>query len=379
MNEHAPVWLDINIGALAHNIKQLKSIISPQTELMAVVKANAYGHGAVEVARTALASGATRLGVARVTEGTELRQAGIEAPVLVLGYTVPEDYPAILNNSLTQTIYDLRTARELSSLASQTGKKALVHIKVDTGMGRLGFFPDNDGLRDIINIARLPHLELEGIFTHFASADCRDKSYANKQWHSFMEFIELLTREGLEFPLRHAANSAALLDMPETHLDMVRAGIAVYGVSPAREVDISKVHLQPVMAVKARVAHVKRVAAGSGISYGVTYITPSSTVVATIPAGYADGYNRLLSSKGEVLIRGQKAPVIGRICMDQFMVDAGHLPDLTPGEEVVLMGRQGNAEITADEIAEKIGTISYEVLCAMNSRVPKHFIKEHAK
>ncbi|AGL01560.1 alanine racemase [Desulfoscipio gibsoniae] len=374
---HAPVWSEINIGALAHNIKQLRNIASPQAELMAVVKANAYGHGAPRVARIALANGATRLGVARASEGTELREEGIDAPVLVLGYTIPEDYHLILEYNLTQTIYSVQTARELSKMATQAGKKAHVHIKVDTGMGRLGFFPDNDGIKNITDIARMPNLELDGIFTHFASADCRDKSYAYSQWHSFQEFLDLLAREGITFPCRHAANSAALLDMPETHLDMVRAGIAIYGIYPSNETAKDGTSLQPVMTVKARVAHVKHVPAGFGISYGVTHITPTPTVVVTIPAGYADGYSRLLSSKGEVLIRGQRAPVIGRICMDQFMVDAGHIPDVETGEEVVLLGRQGNNEITADDIAEKIGTINYEVLCAVNCRVPRYYVGDY--
>lgn len=376
MNNHASVWSEINLDALAHNVRQLRSVTSPQAELMAIVKANAYGHGAEQVAWTALASGAKRLGVARVSEGIELREAGIAAPILVLGYTVPEEYPLLLKHNLIQTVYNIEIARGLSALASRANKKAPVHIKVDTGMGRLGFFPDSRGIVDILDIARLPHLELSGIFTHFATADSRDKSYARLQWSKFTGLLDALARAGLTFPCRHAANSAAILEMPETHLDMVRAGIAIYGVWPSKEVANRRVHLQPVMAVKTRIAHVKEVPADFGVSYGVTYTTSAPTVVATIPAGYADGYSRLLSSKGEVLIRGQRAPVIGRICMDQFMVDVGHLPDVEPGEEVVLLGRQGNAIITADDIADQIGTISYEVLCAINCRrVPRHYIK----
>ncbi len=372
---HAPVWSDINLGALAHNVRQLRSVTNPQAELMAIVKANAYGHGAEQVARTALASGATRLGVARVREGIELREAGIDAPVLVLGYTIPEEFHLIIENNLIQTVYNVEIARGLSATASRANKNVLVHIKVDTGMGRLGFLPDIGGMRDIINIARLPHLELAGIFTHFATADSRDKSYALQQWEKFIGFLDALAHAGLKFPCRHAANSAALLDMPETHLDMVRAGIAVYGVNPSNELVNHQVHLQPVMTVKSRIAHVKQVPAGFGVSYGATYITPAPTVIATIPAGYADGYSRLLSSRGDVLIRGQRAPVIGRICMDQFMVNAGHIPGVETGEEVVLLGRQGNEEITANDIAEKTCTISYEVLCAINyRRVPRNYI-----
>ncbi len=375
MDYHTPVWSEINVNALAHNIHQLRNITSPQAELMAVVKANAYGHGAEQVARTALASGATQLGVARVSEALELREAGIDAPLLVLGFTVPEEYPLLLEYNLIQTVYNMEIARGLSTTASQADKKAQVHIKVDTGMGRLGLLPDSSGMRDILNIARLPHLELAGIFTHFATADSRDKCYARQQWQKFIGFLAKLARGGIEFPCRHAANSAAILDMPETHLDMVRAGIAVYGVWPSSELANRHLDLQPVMAVKSRIAHIKKVPAGFGVSYGATYITPAPTIIATIPVGYADGYSRLLSSRGEVLIHGQRTPVIGRICMDQFMVDVGNIPNAEPGDEVVLLGYQGNEEITADDIAEKIDTISYEVLCAINCRrVPRYYI-----
>jgi len=377
---HAPIWSEINLDALAYNVQQLRSVTNPQAELMAIVKANAYGHGAEQTSRIALACGATQLGVARVSEGLELREAGIDAPILVLGYTAPEEYHLLLEYNLIQTVYNNEIARELSALASQFNKKALVHIKVDTGMGRLGFFPDIKGMCEITNIARLPHLELAGIFTHFATADNLDKSYAYQQWAKFTDFLNDLAKAGLKFPCQHAANSAAIMDMPETHLDMVRAGIALYGVRPSSEVCNQQLDLKPVMTVKSRVAHVKQVPKGFGVSYGVTYLTTASTVVATISAGYADGYSRLLSSRGEVLIRGQRAPIIGRICMDQFMVDAGNLPEVEPGEEVVLLGRQGKEEISADDIAEMIGTISYEVLCAINCRrVPRYYIQNNAE
>lgn len=375
MNYHTPVWSEINMHALAHNIRQIRSVIRPQAELMAVVKANAYGHGAEQVARTALANGATQLGVARVSEGLELRKASINAPILVLGYTVPEEYPLLLENNLIQTVYNLEIAHDLSAIASRAKQKAPVHIKIDTGMGRLGFLPDSSGMRDILNIARLPYLELAGIFTHFATADSREKSYARRQWQNFTCLLTKLAQDGIEFPCRHAANSAATLDMPETHLDMVRVGIALYGVWPSNEVANRQLDLQPVMTVKSRIAHIKQVPANFVVSYGATYITPAPTVIASIPVGYADGYCRLLSSRGEVLIHGQRAPVIGRVCMDQFMVDAGGILDARQGDEVVLLGCQDSEEITADEIAEKIDTISYEVLCSINChRVPRYYI-----
>jgi len=373
---NVPVWAEINLQAIAHNVRQLAGVISPDTGLMAVVKANAYGHGAVQVARTALQNGAIYLGVARVAEGEALRQAGIEAPVLVLGYTPPASYPSLLRNNLAQTISSLGEAGELSAAAAREGKKAVIHIKADTGMSRLGFRSTDTGAeRDILSIASLPHLEVEGIFTHFAAADSKNKDYTMAQWSKFNDLLQSLAVKGLGFRYRHAANSAAIIDLPETNLDMVRAGIAMYGAYPSAEVKKNRVSLQPAMTVKALVAHAKKVPAGTGISYGVTYTTPEQTMVATIPAGYADGYSRLLSSRGEVLVRGRRAPVIGRICMDQFMVDVGRIPGVIPGEEVVLLGRQNGEEISADELAAKTGTISYEVFCMINARVPRIYVE----
>ena len=374
----APVWSEIDLDALGYNVRQLRNATDTKAELMAVVKADAYGHGAKETAATALKYGASWLGVARVSEGIALRQAGIEAPILVLGYTVREELPLLLAYELIQTVFNLNFAEELAAVASRAAKKALVHIKVDTGMGRLGFLPDSYGVRDMVKLAGLNHLDVQGIFTHFAASDSADKSYTNMQWRKFIQLLELLHHKGLSFLCRHAANSAALLDMPETHLDMVRAGIALYGVKPSSELVNQQVKLKPVMSVKSKIAQIKKVSAGCGISYGTTYITPAQTRVATIPAGYADGYNRLLSSKGEVLICGKRAPVIGRVCMDQFMADVGHIPEAEPGAEVVLLGKQGEEAITADEIAAKIDTIAYEVLCAVNSRrVVRNFISTH--
>lgn len=372
---NVPVWAEINLQAIGHNVRQLAGVISPDTGLMAVVKANAYGHGAIPVARTALQNGAVYLGVARIAEGEALRQAGIEAPVLVLGYTPPASYPSLLRSNLSQTISSLGEAGELSAAAAREGKKAVIHIKVDTGMSRLGFRSTDTGAeRDILAIATLPHLKVEGIFTHFAAADSESKDYTMAQWNKFKDLLRNLAAKGLNFRYRHAANSAAIIDLPGTNLDLVRAGIAMYGAYPSAEVKKNRVSLQPAMTVKALVAHVKKVPAGTGVSYGVTYTTPGQTMVATIPAGYADGYSRLLSSRGEVLVRGRRAPVIGRICMDQFMVDVSSIPGVVPGEEVVLLGRQKDEEISADELAAKTGTISYEVFCMINTRVPRIYI-----
>ncbi len=371
----SPVWAEVNLDAIRHNIKQLMGIISPGTKFMAVVKANAYGHGAGRVAGAALEEGAAYLGVARVTEGEKLRLSGIDAPILVLGYTPPSEYPALLKYNLSQTVYDLEDARELSTAAVKSGKKIVVHVKVDTGMSRLGFQAgEQASIRDILSLTSLPNLEIEGIFTHFATADSQNKDYTIMQWQKFNMVLDALKQEGLEFRYRHVANSAALIDMPETHLDMVRAGIAIYGYYPSSEVRSKRVNLKPAMSIKAVVAHVKRVPPGTGISYGITHITTKDSIVATISAGYADGYSRLLSNRGEVLLHGKRAPVTGRICMDQFMVDVSHIPGVKKGDIAVLMGRQGEEEVTADEIASRINTISYEVLCAISARVPRVYV-----
>jgi alanine racemase len=342
---------------------------------MAVVKANGYGHGAVEVSRIVLANGADWLGVARLDEGLTLREAGIKAPILILGYLPPEQSAAVVRSSLSQAVYTREMALALAEAASAEGSRARVHLKIDTGMGRIGWVAGPGAAREILTLARNRHLEVEGIFTHFAAADLADKAYTKDQLAKFTTLIEELRRNGLEIPIKHAANSAALMEMPETHLDLVRAGIIIYGLYPSDEVDHSRIKLRPVMSLKAKVAYVKEVPAGFKVSYGCTYNTEKNTVIATLPLGYADGYSRLLSSKGCALLHGRRAPVIGRVCMDQIMVDVGHIPGTAVGDEAVLVGRQGEQEITADEIAGLLGTINYEVVCMVSHRVPRVYKK----
>ncbi len=370
-----PVWAEIDLDAIAHNMQEIRRMTAPSAKVMAVVKANAYGHGAVEVSRTALASGADWLGVARVEEGAVLRAAGIEAPVLVLGYIPPESSMDVLRHRLSQAVYTKDMALTLAEAAAREGTRARVHLKVDTGMGRIGWVCCPDVVGEILELAREPHLEIEGIFTHFASADVRDKTYTMTQFHKFTRFIEELHKNGLEIPLKHAANSAALMELPQTHLDMVRAGIIVYGLYPSDEVERSRVALRPAMSLKAVVAYVKDVPMGFKVSYGCTFTTDRPTVIATLPLGYADGYSRLLSSRGEALLHGCRAPVVGRVCMDQLMVDVGHIPGVQMGDEAVLIGRQGDEEISADDVAAKLGTINYEVTCMVSNRVPRVYIK----
>lgn len=380
------VRAEIDLKAIAHNVGELRRITHPDALMMAVVKANAYGHGAVEVARCALQNGAQRLGVARIDEAIQLREAGIKAPILIFGYTLPEMAPELLEYNLTQTVYTPAFARALSRTAVSLGGKIKIHLKVDTGMGRLGllsqnFKPHHSG--EIINtkavdasvaIAGLKGLELEGIFTHFATADSADKRYAKKQLDLFLDFLSRMRECGLNPAVRHAANSAALIDMPQTHLDMVRPGIAIYGLYPSPEVNKKRVSLKPAMALRARVIHIKKVPAGFNISYGITYKTKQATTIATVPVGYADGLNRLLSSRGQMLIHGKRAPIVGRVCMDFTMLDVGGIDNVRVGDEAVIFGPQGNDSITVDEMASSLNTINYEIVSTITARVPRVYL-----
>ncbi len=384
--DHPITWAEIDLQAYAHNIKELKRISRPPARLMAVVKANGYGHGAVEVAREALQNGAQYLGVARINEAVPLRAAGLEAPILIFGYSSPDIAPSLIEHDLTQSVYSLSTASALSENAARQGKKIKVHLKVDSGMGRLGFLldaknntaddiPAQDPLAEIEAITRLPGLTVEGIFTHFATADSADKSYANLQLDRFMDLLTRLKKEGLQPPLRHAANSAALIDMPDSHLDMVRPGIATYGLHPSDEVNKSNVDLKPVMTLKSKIIHLKRVAPGFNISYGITFQTKNPTTIATVPVGYADGFNRLLSSRGYMLVHGRRVPVVGRVCMDLTMLDVGAISGVALEDEVVVFGKQGNGAVTADEIASSLDTINYEIVSSITGRVPRVYLK----
>jgi len=356
-----PVWAEIDLDALAHNVRRAVRLAGP-ARVMAVVKANAYGHGALPVARTALAAGAAWLGVARAGEGAHLRRAGIDAPILVFGLVAPAQVPTVLDLGLTPAVFDL----EQAALWANLGHRAGVHLKVDTGMGRLGFSPERP--EEILQAARMPGLRLKGVFTHFATADGPDLAYAAWQLERFLDVIRLLRDAGHTGFIAHAANSGALLNLPRARLDMVRPGIMLYGYHPAGKPDPD---LRPVMSLKARVAQVKAVPRGSRVGYGSTHVTPEATVIATVPVGYADGYSRLLSSRGEILIRGRRAPVVGRVCMDMLMADVGHIDGVQTGDVAVLYGGQGGEFIGADEVATRTGTISYEVLCAVAARVPR--------
>jgi alanine racemase len=362
-------YVEVNLEAIAHNVRAIKQHIGPRVGLMAVVKANAYGHGALEVARTALQHGAGRLAVARAAEGIHLREAGISAPILVMGYTLIHDIGAAIAHGLTLTVNDLASAEAVSALAGRLGRAIPVHVKVDTGMGRFGLLPD-EVLPFVDRLAALPGVWAEGLCTHFATADRADKEYTRHQFQVFQAVRARLEAANHRIPIGHVANSAATLDLPEMHLDAVRAGIALYGLRPSSEVEPA-VALRPALSLKSHVARVRTLPAGSGISYGRTYVTPRAMPVALVPVGYGDGYHRLLSNRGAVLINGRRAPIVGRVCMDQFVVDVSQAGPVALGSKVVLIGRQGEECITAEEVAGWAETINYEVTTALLPRVPR--------
>jgi alanine racemase len=377
----------IDPDAVRANIRALLEITNPGARMMAVVKANAYGHGCVQVSKTALSSGADWLGVARVEEGRCLREAGISAPILVFGYITDSNLLDLIEYDLIATAFSLPFAKSISEIAKRSGKTIRVHAKVDTGMGRLGLLPDanrppEDTGRclealnsDILSISKLPGLDLEGIYTHFATADGKDLHYASAQFELFLDLVERIEKSGLKIPILHAANSGATINMPETHLDMVRPGIAVYGLYPSMESDRSRIALTPAMTLKTRLIHVKKVPAGFPVSYGNTYTTKIPTAVATVPIGYADGYRRAFSNRGQMLVRGLRAPVIGRVCMDFTLLDVGHIPGVVPGDEVVVIGEQENELISADDLAATLDTINYEIVTSISDRIPREYCR----
>ncbi len=367
-----PTWVEVDLSAIANNTQRIKSLVGPRVQVLVSLKADAYGHGAVRVARTTLHNGASMLGVATVSEATPLRQAGITAPILVFGYVPPWQMREAVRQDVTVTLYALESAQALSHAALALGKGVRVHVKVDTGMGRLGVRCEQ--LHEVVTLLReistLPGLELEGLYTHLAKADSSDQSHARRQLARFQEVLHALEQQDLLPPLIHTANSAATLSLPESHFTMVRPGIAIYGLDPSNEVRLPQ-GFRPALSFKTRVAQVKMVPLGECISYGCMHVTERPTLVATLPVGYADGFRRAPKNWGSVLIRGQEAPILGRVCMDQCMVDVTHIPQTRVGDEVVLIGQQGSAALTAEQVAERLGTINYEVVAEILARVPR--------
>ncbi|BAQ15020.1 putative alanine racemase [Clostridium botulinum] len=369
------VWAEIDLDNLQHNLKQIKKICGNK-EIIGVIKANAYGHGAMEIAPTLLENGVSRLAVAVLSEAMELRMSGVKEPIMILGYTPWALGDMLLDNDIEQSVYSYNDALELSKIAVLKRKILKIHIVVDTGMGRIGFLPTKESVEDVYKISKLPNIEIEGIFSHFSSADESDKDYTLYQMNKYNAFINELEEKNIQVPIKHIANSAAIIDLENTHLDAVRAGIIMYGYYPSNYVLRNNINLKPVMSLKTSIVHIKKVSSGEYISYGRTFKTKRESIIATLPIGYADGYNRLLSNKGKVIVNGKLAPVIGRVCMDQCMIDVTFIENLKVGDVVTIMGEENGVSYTAEDIASQIGTISYEVICNVNKRVPRVYKKD---
>jgi alanine racemase len=371
-NKYYRVYAEINLDAIVKNVDNLMALTKENTGALAVVKADGYGHGDVAVAK-AVAQKVTGYAVATLDEAVNLRENGVKKPILVLGYVDPYEFDILVSYEITATVFDVETAQLLADAARVQKKQAHCHIKVDTGMRRIGLEPNENGIAIVKQITALKELSADGIFTHFAASDETDKTSAEHQFKLFTDFTGRLEKEGIHFTYRHCANSAAVIDMPQVDLDMVRLGIAMYGMYPSDEVKKEKVELFPALDLKSHVTMVKEIPAGEKVSYGGTFTTTRTTKLATVSVGYGDGYPRALSSKGYVLVRGQKAPIVGRVCMDQMMVDVTDIENVTRADIVTLIGKDGDAEITVEEIAALAGTFNYEFVCDLGKRIPRSY------
>ena len=378
MKKYRRVHADIDLDAVQFNFDQMSKNIPQGTKIMAVVKTDAYGHGAVPLA--SFMEPCEKLwgfATATVDEAVELRQAGIKKPILILGYTFPECYTHIVKNEIRQTIFTLDMAKALSNEAVRQNKKAYIHIKLDTGMGRIGYQNAKEAAADAEKISKLPMLEIEGVFTHFANADTSSQENTLRQLEKFDEMIEAMEAVGVTFSLKHCANSAGIIELTDQKFDLVRAGIISYGLWPSDEVKKDVVQLKPILSLKSHVVYVKEVEPGCAVSYGSTWVAEEKRKIATIPIGYGDGYPRSLSNKGYVLIKGCKAPIVGRVCMDQMMVDVTDIPEeIRVGDRVTLIGQDGDLTITAEEIGDLSGRFNYELVCDLGNRIPRIYYKD---
>lgn len=364
------VSANINLDAIVHNVMEARENIKEETGIMAVIKADGYGHGAVPIAR-AINHMVEAYAVAIVEEGIELRESGITKPILILGYTAPELLTEVIQYDLTQTVFQLSVAKQMDEIARTLGKIAKIHIKLDTGMSRIGYQPTAESIDEIVLMKELPHLSLEGIFTHMACADIKDKTSALTQFELFTNFTNELEKRGVILPMHHISNSAGTIDLPEMNLSMVRFGISLYGLYPSDEVMKDHVKLEPAMELKTHISFVKELEPGHGIGYGSTFVTKKTMTIATVPVGYGDGFPRQLSNTGRVLVHGAYAPIVGRICMDQFMIDVTDIPEVKQGDIVTLVGRDGDSFIPVEEPAELAGSFNYEFVCNVGKRIPR--------
>ncbi|MDR1066532.1 MAG: alanine racemase [Clostridiales bacterium] len=371
MREFERTWVEVDLDAIADNIRVIKDKVGEKTAVMAVIKADGYGHGADVVAPVLLENGADMFGVSILEEAVPIRALGIDAPILVLGFTPPARFAEIARRDIEQTIYDFDMARKLSDAAGAEGVSAKIHIKIETGMSRLGFYTDEKSVKEIKSIQNLPNIQISGAYTHLADVD--DAAFTYAQAEKFKAFIDELDSRGVEVPAKHVSNSGAIMNYHDLNMDIVRAGIALYGLSPSPFHKPSG--LKRAMSMKSQVSYVKEVPKDTPIGYGRAYCARRDSVIATVPVGYADGYSRALSNKGYALVRNRRAPIVGRVCMDQFMLDVTDAPDVEIYDEVTLIGRQGGLEITADELAEVCDTINYEIVCMVSKRVPRVYVR----
>lgn len=377
MKSYSRVHADVNLDAVLHNVAGMQKIIGPDTRIMAVIKTDGYGHGAVPIGKE-LEELEVIWGyaVATVEEGEILRRHSLKKPILVLGAVFPEQYQSLADLNIRPAVYSLKQAQELFAFAEKTGKDITFHIKIDTGLSRLGFQVTAEAADEIAQIAGMPHMIAEGVFTHFATSDARDKTMAQEQMNQFQKMTEMLAERKVSVSVHHCSNSAAIIDLPQANMNLVRAGISLYGMWPSDEVEKKHLDLQPVLSLKSRIVFLKELEEGRTISYGATYKTRGRQKIATVPVGYGDGYPRSLSNRGYVLIRGRKAPICGRICMDQFMVDVTGIPQVQEGDVVTLVGTDGEESITMEEIGDLSGRFNYEFACDLGRRIPRVYRKE---
>ncbi|MCL2321429.1 MAG: alanine racemase [Oscillospiraceae bacterium] len=373
-NNTRPVWVEVNLDNIEYNLRNIQRIVKNK-EIIAVVKADAYGHGAVDVAHVLSLNGITRFAVAVVTEAVELRRSGIKSSILVLGYTPPSLYHMLLKYDIEQTVFDYDTAFRISDLAKRWFKNVKIHIKVDTGMGRLGFLYCEESFNAIYNISKLPCLQIEGIYSHFSSADESDNSYTLMQLERFNDFCLKINSMGIEYKIRHISNSAGILNIPESIYDAVRPGLSLYGYYPSLETKRT-IELRPALCFKSTIIYLKDLPKGEYISYGRLYRTKTLEKIATLPFGYADGFSRLLNNKASVIIKNKKVPIVGSICMDQCMANVDDVPDAKVGDEVIIIGESESEKITIEDLAKSLSTINYEVLCMITKRVPRIYLRE---
>lgn len=374
MNKNSRVCAYVDLDAVRKNVRTVQKRVGEAVKVMVILKADAYGHGAVRLAH-ALAKDAYAFGVATVEEGCELRNSGVEQPILVLSYAFPDLFESAVRSRIDLAVFQEETAQILSDTAVRLGMTAGIHIKIDTGMHRIGFMPTEESIQAIRRIAAMPGIRINGIFSHLACADFADKTFADRQRRVFGEFTHKLTDSGVDVGLRHICNSPAIMDFDDGYLDMVRCGIVTYGLDPSDEVKFENLPTTPVMQIKSHVAFVKEVAKGETVGYGAAFCTERDSRIATIPCGYGDCYPRLLTNKGRVLIHGHSAPVTGRICMDQFMVDVTDLPAVKQGDEVTIVGVDGGERLTVEELAKTAGSFNYEYVCDITKRVPRIYIE----